>query len=414
MMNASESRVAEPSAISASSARPVRDPASIIAGAGAAAWGVTLVTGGAMHGDAPWAVAAFSAGLVCVGGSLLAWLARRPAAAIAVAVAATGGGAVAAGWLAADPETTRLGVGGLMLLGMLGWLGLVLRPAGAVAGVSSRSAATTAGDGLVRLAPEFEQILRRIDEHAMLSDNARRVLFRERELALLEQAIEEDIRDGRFDVAATLADEFGEVFGERERAEAFRQRILQDRRQRHEAVRHTMLLELDGLLGHRQWRAAREVADRLRRAQPDAELEADIERRFLAARARHKADLEASFLEGVDRGDTEGAMRLLRELDHYLTGEEAERYRELAGGVIKQHRENLGVQFKLAVNDHRWAEAVRIGETIVSEFPNTKMAVEVRSMIDLLRQRAEGDGGAGAAAGAAGATGAVLDGEAHP
>lgn len=414
MMNASESRVAEPSAISASSARPVRDPASIIAGAGAAAWGVTLVTGGAMHGDAPWAVAAFSAGLVCVGGSLLAWLARRPAAAIAVAVAATGGGAVAAGWLAADPETTRLGVGGLMLLGMLGWLGLVLRPAGAVAGVSSRSAATTAGDGLVRLAPEFEQILRRIDEHAMLSDNARRVLFRERELALLEQAIEEDIRDGRFDVAATLADEFGEVFGERERAEAFRQRILQDRRQRHEAVRHTMLLELDGLLGHRQWRAAREVADRLRRAQPDAELEADIERRFLAARARHKADLEASFLEGVDRGDTEGAMRLLRELDHYLTGEEAERYRELAGGVIKQHRENLGVQFKLAVNDHRWAEAVRIGETIVSEFPNTKMAVEVRSMIDLLRQRADGDGGAGAANGATGATGAVLDAESHP
>ncbi len=169
-----------------------------------------------------------------------------------------------------------------------------------------------------------------------------------------------------------------------------------------------MLLELDGLLGHRQWRAAREVADRLRRAQPDAELEADIERRFLAARARHKAELEASFLEGVDRGDTEGAMRLLRELDHYLTAEEAERYRELAGGVIKQHRENLGVQFKLAVNDHRWAEAVRIGETIVGEFPNTKMAVEVRSMIDLLRRRSEGDGGSAAAAGA------MADGESRP
>ena len=389
---------------------PARDAAAPVAGAAVAAWGLVLVAGGVMHGYAAWASAVFAAGLLCVGGSLLAWIARRPAAAIASAAAATAGGAVAAGWMAADPDTTRLGVGGVILLGAFAWLGLVLRPASRAAanrfaGSAGAAGVAGAGDGLVRLAPEFEQILRRIDEHAMLSDNARRVLFRERELALLEQAIEEDIRDGRFDVAATLADEFGAVFGERERAEEFRQRILQDRRQRHEAVRHTMLLELDGLLHHRQWRAAREVADRLRRAQPDADLEADIERRFLAARARHKADLEASFLEGVDRGDTEGAMRLLRELDHYLTGEEAERYRELAGGVIKQHRENLGVQFKLAVNDHRWAEAVRIGETIIGEFPNTKMAVEVRSMIDLLRRRSEGDGGSAAAAGA------IVDGE---
>jgi hypothetical protein len=407
-MNAPETRDAA-TAASPSPAVPGRDAAVPVAGIAASAWGLVLLTGGVMHGETAWAAAAFAAGLLCIAASLLAWLARRPAAAIAVAVAATSAGAVAAGWLAADPDTTRLGVGGLILLGALAWLGLVLRP-GTRTGAArfAGAAGSAAGDGLVRLAPEFEQILRRIDEHAMLSDNARRVLFRERELALLEQAIEEDIRDGRFDVAMTLADEFGSVFGERDRAEEFRQRILQDRRQRHEAVRHAMLLELDGLLAHRQWRAAREVADRLRRAQPDADLEAEIERRFLAARARHKADLEASFLEEVDRGDTEGAMRLLRELDHYLTGEEAERYRELAGGVIKQHRENLGVQFKLAVNDHRWAEAVRIGETIVGEFPNTKMAVEVRSMIDLLRRRSEGDGGSAAAAGA------MADGESRP
>ncbi len=218
-MNAPETRDAA-TAASPSPAVPGRDAAVPVAGIAASAWGLVLLTGGVMHGETAWAAAAFAAGLLCIAASLLAWLARRPAAAIAVAVAATSAGAVAAGWLAADPDTTRLGVGGLILLGALAWLGLVLRP-GTRTGAArfAGAAGSAAGDGLVRLAPEFEQILRRIDEHAMLSDNARRVLFRERELALLEQAIEEDIRDGRFDVAMTLADEFGSVFGERDRAE---------------------------------------------------------------------------------------------------------------------------------------------------------------------------------------------------
>jgi len=40
------------------------------------------------------------------------------------------------------------------------------------------------------------------------------------------------------------------------------------------------------------------------------------------------------------------------------------------------------------VNDHRWAEAAQMGDRIISEYPNTKMADEVRSMIEVLRVRA--------------------------
>jgi hypothetical protein len=52
---------------------------------------------------------------------------------------------------------------------------------------------------------------------------------------------------------------------------------------------------------------------------------------------------------------------------------------------------NLGVQFKLAVHDKEWTQAVRVGEQIIREFPNTKMSDEVRSMLDLLRERAAGE-----------------------
>ena len=80
--------------------------------------------------------------------------------------------------------------------------------------------------------------------------------------------------------------------------------------------------------------------------------------------------------------------QLLKELDKYLSETEAAPYTEVARGVIGKKKENLGVQFKLAVHDHDWIGAVRVGEQIIREFPNTRMADEVRSMIDLLRNRA--------------------------
>jgi outer membrane protein assembly factor BamD (BamD/ComL family) len=50
--------------------------------------------------------------------------------------------------------------------------------------------------------------------------------------------------------------------------------------------------------------------------------------------------------------------------------------------------ENLRTQFSIAVQDHNWQEAIRVGETIMIDFPNTQMAKEVREKMDALRQRA--------------------------
>jgi uncharacterized protein with HEPN domain len=65
----------------------------------------------------------------------------------------------------------------------------------------------------------------------------------------------------------------------------------------------------------------------------------------------------------------------------------------LARGVIGKAKENLGASFRLAVQDRQWAEAARVGDRIIAEFPNTRMAAEIRDVIDGLRQRAKGTGG---------------------
>ena len=61
---------------------------------------------------------------------------------------------------------------------------------------------------------------------------------------------------------------------------------------------------------------------------------------------------------------------------------------ETARGVFKQKIESLRNQFSSAVQAHRWQEAIRIGDTIIRDFPNSQMAKEVRDKMDALRERA--------------------------
>jgi len=233
-----------------------------------------------------------------------------------------------------------------------------------------------------------ESLLSQIYENSMLSDNAKRVLFRERELELLRRAIEEDIAHGDYSSGLTLCDDMANLFGHREEAEAFRTRILQAGHESYEAIVHQTMDNFDQILSMRDWAGAHREAARIRRLYPNHHLVLEIDHRIMHAREDHKRELEAQFLEAATRDDVASAMTMLKQLDRYLTREEAGRLAEVAQGVVVKHRDNLSMQFKMAVNEHRWAEAAQIGDTIMAEYPNAKMADEVRSMIDVLRVRA--------------------------
>ncbi|MBT8485179.1 MAG: hypothetical protein HKO59_15485 [Phycisphaerales bacterium] len=322
-------------------------------------WGVVCLATGAVAGL--WAAIAFASGR---------WMAAVHGALFVAAIGLVVLGGVLATW-----TLVGLGVLGVVIVGVGAPLTLAL----------DRMSGVPGGER----APGLEQLLRQIHEHSMLSDNAKRVLFRERELGLLRDAIEGDIVEGKYNAALALCEEMAEVFGYREDAEAFRERIVQARQQHYEAAAHSAIAHLDELLERRDWAQVHHEAARIRRLYGDSHLVHDLDARILEAREAHKRELEGRFLDAAEREDVEGAMGLLKQLDRYLDQEEAARLTEVAQGVVTRHRENLGVQFKLAVSDHRWAEATRIGETIVAEFPNTKMAGEVRSMLDRLRRRAD-------------------------
>ena len=84
-------------------------------------------------------------------------------------------------------------------------------------------------------------------------------------------------------------------------------------------------------------------------------------------------------------------MELLKELDRYLTPDEARRFMETADAVITKYRDTLGTRFKMAVRDRRWTEAIGFGDAITAQFPNTKMAKEVRELLDTIQSRVDED-----------------------
>lgn len=246
------------------------------------------------------------------------------------------------------------------------------------------------GDGAREEASDQTALLRTIAERLSMSDLERRMADRVRDRNSLRRSIQHDLDQGDYEAALRLVDEMADQFGYVEEAEHFRQQIIDARQRQRDREVERAVIEVDEICNRFDWPAARREVERLQRLYAgDPRIEA-LPQRVERARDEHKHDVERRFLRAAEVGDTDQAMQLLKELDMYLTPQEAEAYLETARGVVGQARENTAVRFRMAVSDRDWVEAVKVGEQIVREFPNSQMAEEVRGMMDLLRERAAG------------------------
>ncbi|MEE9211788.1 MAG: hypothetical protein V3U29_03950 [Phycisphaeraceae bacterium] len=230
--------------------------------------------------------------------------------------------------------------------------------------------------------------LRSINDRLLISDTAKRIAYREQDRNALRRAIREDIDKDEFEAALALVDDMSQTYGYRHEAEEFRDEILAARAADVEQTVNNTIAQLDQLIADRDWDRAFAEAAKIQRLYPESHRVRNLETHVRDAREDYKHTLERQFLEASQRDDIDRAMELLKELDKYLTEAEAKPFRETARGVIGKKRDNLGVQFKMAVHDKEWIQSVRIGEQLIREFPNSQMAQEVRSMLDLLRERA--------------------------
>jgi tetratricopeptide (TPR) repeat protein len=278
-------------------------------------------------------------------------------------------------YLALRPEYFHLGAIGVLLV-------LTLAPVAFSLLLGGRQRV------LIERVDELTRLVRSFTDLASLSEDARRVLSRRNDRELLTQAIEEDIANRNWDAAMVLVKELAERFGYRSDAEEFRRKIDSARAETLDKEVTDAVAYLDGLIIQRRWDAAYADAAKLLRLYPDSPRVFGLRGRVEQAQRSCKDDLERRFLAAAKDDKADEAMALLKELDGYLTPIQAEPLRELARGVIGKAREHLGAQFKSAVEDRDWRTAARLGERIIIDFPNSRMATEVRDVIDGIRIRA--------------------------
>ena len=229
-----------------------------------------------------------------------------------------------------------------------------------------------------------------LQDNLMLSDTAKRIIYRERDRQALRRAIREDIDKRDYEGALTMVAMMSQVYGHRIEAEQFRSEIEAARAAEQVKKSDEAIRNVDQMIARHDFDAAIVEAGKVERVYAKSERVQNLRKHVREAKDRYKHELERKFLEAAGRDDIEVAMELMKELDKYLSEGEAAPFLETARGVIGKKRQNLGVQFKLAVHDKDWTAAVRVGEQIIREFPNSKMAGEVRAVIDELRARATG------------------------
>ncbi|HUS47243.1 MAG TPA: hypothetical protein VNA25_25155 [Phycisphaerae bacterium] len=275
-----------------------------------------------------------------------------------------------------------LGVAGLWLLALYGLVRAIVANEEAVhsAAVRLRSIETVLEDQAASAA--------HLADLATLSDQAKSLIYRDREIEAFRETIQADVMKQDYDAASSLIDAFEKRYGLAEEAVRLRQEVQAFRKATVEEKIDRAIARIMEIVERQEWAHAIRASQRLGELFPTHPKVMVLPERIEESRSQIKRGLLQQYGEAVSKNDVEAGIRLLRELDRYLTPQEAAALAESARGVFRAKLHNLGVQFAIHVTDQRWDAALATGEEIMREFPNTRMAQEVHEKIDLLRQRA--------------------------
>lgn len=235
---------------------------------------------------------------------------------------------------------------------------------------------------------QFSVQLNEISEQQLISERAKELAYRSKDIETLRRAINEEILRREWDPALSLVDALEQNFGYRSEAENLRQDIAAKRNEAFRRSLNESAAVIERYVSMEQWAAAFKEAERMMQVYPDNEQVRNLAVEIESRRQATKRRLVDEFYAAVNRKDVDGGIELLRKLDTYLAPAEAESLQDAARNLFKEKLAQLRTQFTLAVQEHNWMEAARIGDIIVRDFPNTQMAKEVREMSDTLRQRA--------------------------
>jgi hypothetical protein len=231
--------------------------------------------------------------------------------------------------------------------------------------------------------------LTQINHSTRLSETAKAIAFRDVDKQSLREAVFYKLQQHNFDAAYDVIGEIAKRpeykdLADQLQMEADRYRVATEQERINQVIAH-----IETLMNEYQWVRASSQIEGLINANPDCERAKAMRQELLDKKEGRKRTLLADWDDAVKRQETDRGLDILKELDMYLTPNEALALQEAARDVFRTKLHNLGVQFSIAVAEKRWTEALDIGGQIIIDFPNSKMAEEIRTKMDILQQKVQ-------------------------
>ncbi len=228
-----------------------------------------------------------------------------------------------------------------------------------------------------------------INQSTRLSETAKAIAFRDAERKSLRDAVFDKLQQQDFNSAYEIINEIAQrpeyqelATQVRIQADKYRDATEQER------IDHT-IAHIEKLLEDYQWTKAIIQIESLIKAYPDSEKAKAMRQKLHERKQERKKLLLSTWDDAVKSQDTDRSLEILKELDMYLTPNEALALQEAASDVFRTKLHNLGVQFSIAVTEKQWTTALDIGQQIINDFPNSKMAEEIREKLDVLKQNVQ-------------------------
>ena len=221
-----------------------------------------------------------------------------------------------------------------------------------------------------------------------LSDTAKEIVFRDAEQMELGEAALNKLHQHDFEDAEAMIAAMAEQPKYKELAGRLKRMADRYRSATEEGRISQVITHIEELLDQNLWAQAAVQIESLVKTFPHSEKAKTMHAQLQERKDRHKRVLLADWDLAVRNKDTDRGLEILKELDLYLTPAEALALQESAATVFRTKLHNLGVDFSVAVTEKNWQKALELGKHIVQNFPNSRMAAEIRTKMDILQARA--------------------------
>ena len=231
--------------------------------------------------------------------------------------------------------------------------------------------------------------LAQINHSTRVSETVKAIAFRDVDRQSLREAVFDKLQQQDFGAANEIIAEIAERPEYRDLAAQLRTQCDRYHDATDQERVNQIIAHIEKLLDDYQWGRASAQIEGLIKTHPDSEKAKTMRQILFDRKQDRKRVLLAAWDDAIQAQETDRSLEILKELDSYLTPNEALALQEAARDVFRTKLHNLGVQFSIAVTEKQWMKALDVGQQIISDFPNSKMSEEIRGKLDVLTQNVQ-------------------------